>query len=242
LLVSPDPPFTGAFARFPRVSELPKRHKRMTIIGLWNDDDFPSYLRHFFYTKQLNADVLDLVMINRLQEPNSTYLEFEKAGVNITWGGNINFVCMSDLEWRRRHVDFMCSSQYGWDCTLTEYDEVTKEYADRPDPKNYDWRLFRGYVFKDLFLHPNNPFWPWMEHDLIVGSFARYPFNILPQLSILTGSQSIPEYLFMAGQLTAFNLDDEALVSAWKRFPSIETASRFTKYLNGRTPGAAEEQ
>jgi hypothetical protein len=41
---------------------------------------------------------------------------------------------------------------------LTEYDEVTKEYADRPDPKNYDWTLFRGYVFKDLFLHPNNPF------------------------------------------------------------------------------------
>jgi hypothetical protein len=86
----------------------------MTIIGAWNNDDFPAYLR---YLIQLNADVLDLVMINRLQEPNSTCLDFEKAGVNITWGGNINFVRMSDLEWRRRHVDFMCSSQYGWDCT-----------------------------------------------------------------------------------------------------------------------------
>ena len=40
----------------PRVSELPARHKRMTIIGVWNDDAFPSYLRHFFYTMQLDAD------------------------------------------------------------------------------------------------------------------------------------------------------------------------------------------
>jgi hypothetical protein len=41
----------------------------MTIIGAWNNDDFPAYLR---YLMQLNADVLDLVMINRLWEPNST--------------------------------------------------------------------------------------------------------------------------------------------------------------------------
>ena len=239
---SSDPPFTGAFARFPRVSELPEMHRRMTIIGAWNDNDFPAYLRHFFYTIQLNADVLDLLMINRLREPNSTCLNFEKAGVNISWGGNIKIVCMSDLEWRRRHVDFMCSSRYGWDCTSNEYDEVTEEYADRPDPKNYDWRPFRGHVFHDLFLHPKNPFWAWMDHDIFVGNFARYPFNILSQLSILTGSQSIPHYIFMAGQLTAFNLDDKALGSVWKRFPSMKTPSHFTKYLNGRTPDAAEEQ
>jgi hypothetical protein len=169
-------------------------------------------------------------------------LDFEKAGVNTTWGGNINFLCMSDLEWRRRHVDIMCSSQYGWDCTSIEYVEVTKEYAERPDPKNFDWRLFRGYVVNDLFLHPNNPLWAWMDHDVIVGNFSRYPFNILSQLSILTGSKSIPEYLFMASQLNASNLDDEALGSAWKRFPSMKTASHFTKYLNGRPPDAAEEQ
>jgi hypothetical protein len=46
----------------------------------------------------------------------------------------------------------------------------------------------------------------------------------------------------MAGQLTAFNLDDEALGSPWKNFPSVKTASHFTKYLKGRPPDAAEEQ
>ena len=143
-------------------------------------------------------------------------LDFEKAGVNTTWGGNINFLCMSDLERPRRHVDIMCSSQYGWDCTSIEYVEVIKKYAERPDPKNFDWRLFRGYVVNDLFLHPNNPFWAWIDYDVIVGNFSRCPFNIISQLSILTGSQSIPEYVFMASQLTAFNLDDEALGSAWK--------------------------
>ena len=46
LFGSPGPPFTGAFARFPRVSELLQRHRIMTIIGAWNDDDFPAYLGH----------------------------------------------------------------------------------------------------------------------------------------------------------------------------------------------------
>ena len=82
LLGSSDPTFTGTFARFSRVSESPQRHRRMTIIGAWNDDDFPAYLRHFFYTIQLNADVLDLVMINRLREPNSTCLDFFLWPVN----------------------------------------------------------------------------------------------------------------------------------------------------------------
>jgi hypothetical protein len=242
LLDSSGPPFTGAFARFPRLSELPERQRRLTIVGAWNDDDFPEYLRHFFYTIQLNADVLDLLMINRLRKPDSQCLDFAKAEVNITWGGNIKFHCMDDFEWRRRHVDFMCSSKYGWNCNSTEYREVTEEYADRPDKYNFDWRPFRGYVFRDLFTHHDNPFWAWMDHDIFVGNFARYPFNILSGLSILTGSQSQPEFLFMAGQLTAFNIDDEALGTAWKRFPSMKSASHFTKYIDGKTPNSAEEQ
>ena len=66
----------------------------MTIIGAWNDDDFPAYLRHFFYTIQLNADVLDLVMINRLREPNSTRLDF------FLWPSQLTAVNLDDEAFR----------------------------------------------------------------------------------------------------------------------------------------------
>lgn len=214
----------------------------MTIVGVWNDDAFPTYLRHFFYTMQLNADVLDLLMINRLTTPDSHCLDFEKAGVNITWGGNIEIQCIDDKEWKRRHVDFLCSSKYGWKCNSAEYADVTNEFQEREDLGNYNWKPFRGYIFRDLFANPENPFWAWLDHDIFVGNFAHYPFNILSQLSILTGSQAVPEFLAMAGQLTAFNMDDEALGRAWKKFPALKTAAHFTKHINGKMPESSEER
>ena len=239
---SSNSPFTGAFARFPRVSELPARHKRMTIIGVWNDDAFPSYLRHFFYTMQLNADFLDLLMINRLGKNESRCLDFAKAGVNITWGGNIKVNCMTDKEWQNRHVDFLCSSESGWNCNSVEREEVMNEFQDERYQTWYNWRPVRGFIFRDLFQNPDNPLWGWMDHDVFVGNFAHYPFNVLSQLSMATGSFVEPYTAFFAGQLTAFNMEDEALATAWKKFPALKSAAHFTKYLEGKMPDSSEER
>ena len=57
----------------------------MTIVGVLNGDSFPTYLRHLFYTIQLNANVLDLLMINRLKTTNDRCLYFDKVGLNNTW-------------------------------------------------------------------------------------------------------------------------------------------------------------
>lgn len=214
----------------------------MTVVGVWNGEAFASYLRHFFYTIQLNADVLDLVIIDRLKTPEDKCMDFDKAGVNITWGGNVKFVCMDNKEWKRRHVDFLCSEEYGWNCNPTEYEEVTKEYADRPDEKNFNWRPLRGLVFRDLFPNTDTAFWSWMDLDAIAGNFARYPFNILSQLSILSGSPDGPNSVWMVGQLTAFNLDDKELGTAWKKFPPLRTPDHFTKYTEGRMPESSEER
>lgn len=235
-------PFTGVFSRFPRISALPERQRRITMVGAWNDDAFPAYLHHHLYSIQLNADVLDLLLINRKLTPKSKCLDFEKAGANITWGGNIKVVCIDDAEWKKRHVDFMCDRKMGWHCNTTEYEAVTKEFNTRPDESNYNWRPFRGYAFRDLFPNPENPFWAWIDHDVFLGNFGRYPFNVLSQLSVLTGSQSVPEWLFMAGQLTAFNFDDQDLASAWKRFPELKTPTHFTHGIDGKMPESSEEQ
>lgn len=237
------PPFTGPFARFPRLSELSPQQRRLSIIGVWNGDDNPGYLRHFLHGIQLNADVLDLLFINRKTAAKNTCLDFEKEKLNITWGGNIKVVCMDDADWKRRHVDFLCGKEYGWDCNATEYDEVTEEFATRRDKKNYDWRVFRGWVARDLLEHPENPYWGWMDFDVIPGNFRRYPFNLLSQLSFLTGDSSLPGTFFLLmGQLTAFNYEDPAIASAWKKFPQMKTAAHFTKYIDGKMPNEPEEK
>ena len=233
--------FSGAFATIPRVSELPARQKRMTVIVAWNADQVPSYLRHFFYTMQLNADVLDLVFINRVQKEDDACVDFEKAGINVTWAGNIRTYCMTDKEWKRRHVDFLCSPRHGWNCSLTEYDEVSKEFQTREDKKNFNWRPLRGNVFADLVPQPANPFWAWMDLDTFAGDFRRYPFNVLSQVSLLTSTGEFP-LIYLGGQLTAFNLEDKDLATAWKNFPEMRTADHFTKYIDGKMPESSEER
>jgi len=213
----------------------------MTIIGVWNADKVPTYLRHFLYSMQLNADVLDLLLINRLQSETDACLDLEAAGIDVTWGGNVKLYCMQDKEWKRRHVDFLCSEKYGWNCNMTEYAEVTQEYGTREDAKNFNWRPLRGHVFQDLLQHPDYPFWAWMDLDTFAGDFRRYPFNFLSQLSLLT-SNNEPPLVYMGGQLTAFNLDDADLGSAWKKFPALQTPAHFTKNLAGRMPESSEER
>lgn len=236
-----NPPFSGAFSAIPRISELPPRQKRLTIIAVWNGDKIPSYLRQYFYSIQLNADVLDLLLINRVQTEEDLFMDFEAAGIDITWGGNIKFIRMRDKEWKQRHVDFLCSSKYGWNCNKAQYDEVVKEYANRPDLKNFNWRPLRGYVFNDLLQHPENPFWAWMDLDTFPGDFRRYPFNLLSQVSLVT-SNNEPPLIYLGGQLTAFNLDDEDLATAWKKFPELRTSEHFTQNLAGKMPESSEER
>lgn len=191
---------------------------------------------------QLNADVLDLLFINRVQAEDDQCIDFDKAGINITWGGNVKAYCMTDKEWKKRYVDFLCSAKNGWNCNATEYDEVTTEYATRPDVKSCYWRPLLGYVFRDLMPHPENAFWAWMDLDSFAGDFRRYPFNFLSKLSILTSHGDEPQLIYMGGQLTAFNLDDEDLASAWKKFPELKTPQHFTRYLDGKMPEAMEER
>lgn len=194
-----DSPFTGAFARFPRISALQTRQRRITLISVWNDDGHSQFFRHFLHTIQLNADAVDLLFINRRMTEESQCLDFEEQGIDITWGGNIKYVCMDDKEWKRRYVDFLCSPQYGWDCNSTEHGAVTTEYQKRKDERNYEWRPFFGYVFRDLFQTPDNPFWAWIDTDILVGNFVHYPFNVLSGVSLLTGTESVPKLLMMAG-------------------------------------------
>jgi hypothetical protein len=244
-----EPPFAGAFARFPRISDLSKSQRRMTVFAAWNGGGLPGYLRHFFYTIQLNSDALDLVMINRHIPGHEKYdkcIDVEQIGLNLTWGGNIRFQCMDDEEWKRRHVDFLCSEEYGWNCSSTERDAVSKEFQTRIDERNSNWRTIAGYVFRDLFPAQDRPFWAWLDQDMFVGNFARYPFNILSGLSILTGAYTTadPEYelIFLKGQHTAFNLKDKALGSAWKKFPSMQSVAHFTQYIQGQMPESHEER
>ncbi|KAF2106164.1 hypothetical protein BDV96DRAFT_591541 [Lophiotrema nucula] len=238
-----DPPFNGAFERFPRLSELSSQQRRLSVILVWIGDDYLDYLRHILHGIQLNADSIDLLFVNRKTAVKTKCLDFEANKLNVTWGGNIKVVCMEDAEWTRRHVDVLCGKEYGWDCNSTEYDEVTKEFTSRTDKKSCNWRPIRGWVFRDLLAHPKNPFWAWIDPDVIPGNFKRYPFNLLSQLSFLTGDSSTPGSFFMLmGQFTAFNFDDPALATAWKKFPQMKTPAHFTKYIDGKFPNEPEEK
>ena len=162
---APLSPFSGRFSRFPTMSQLPSRQKRLTLVGVWSSGNFNEYLRQYMHSVQLNADAVDFVLINRLVGRDDSCIDFEANNVNITWGGNVKFVCMSDIEWKHRHVEYLCSKRYGWDCDERQRLEVVVELTRRKDPYNVDWKPLRGHIFRDLFLNPGNPFWAW--HDLV---------------------------------------------------------------------------
>lgn len=236
----PKSSFTGAFARFPNLSALPERQQRITLVAIWNNDAFPSYLRHFFYTAQLNAAKLDLLMINRRIESGDQCLDFAKNNVDITWGGNIQYHCLDDDEFHRRHVDFLCSAEHGWNCDEQKYDAVHKQFRPRPDVLNVNFKPLHGYIFRDLFANPENPLWAWIDMDSFLGDFARFPLNILSQVSYISGSHDQPSSLYLAGQLTAWNLDDPNLATAWMKFPAFESADAFLE--KGFNRNAKEEK
>jgi hypothetical protein len=185
---------------------------------------------------------MDLVFINHLQKPDSKCLDFDKAGFNITWGGNVRFHCMNNAEWRKRHVDFMCGQKHGWHCNTTQYEEVTREFSKYKDNINVAWRPFAGYIFRDLFPNPQNPFWASVDQDLFLGNFSRYPMNILSQLTIMTGMHDQAGAIYLAGQLTAYNFGDPNLGNAWKSWPQLQTPGHFTRHLQGKLPAPSDER
>jgi len=87
-------------------------------------------------------------------------------------------------------------------------------------------------------------FWAYMDSDSMMGDFRRYPFNVLSQVSLLTSNNDYNDddsAVYLGGQLTAWNLDDKDLSTAWKRFPGLKSPSHFTQYLEGRMPQQTAE-
>lgn len=234
-------PFNGAFSSIPTRSQLPNKYRRLSLVAVWNKNYTAPYLRHFFYTAQLNADVLDVLFVNRKIEEGDQCLDLATAGIDTTWGGNIKVVCMGLEEWKKRHVDVLCSKDTGWNCTSQQRGEVYAEFRDRKDERNFFWRPLKGNVFRDLFIHPQNPLWGWVDVDTSLGRFTRFPNNIMSKMSILSVNEQTPEEVFLAGQLAVFNFEDKNVSRAWMKIKTLESADAFTKYTNGKHSQETEE-
>lgn len=224
--------FSGAFSRFPIVSELPNRHKRLTLIVQWLHDDIQPSLRGFLNSAQYNADVLDVLFINRIVDPTKNCLNFEKEGIDITWGGNIKHVCMQEEEWERRLTDFLCMKDSGWSCSEEQRKLVQNEIKHRQDHRGSYWRLFRGAMFRDLFIHPENPMWAWTDIDVTLGDMRHFPFSILSALSFVVADRESVDDAVLFGQFTAFNMDDENLLSCWKKVPTLRSPESFPQHVD----------
>lgn len=222
--------FTGAFSRFPKSTELPEHYKRLTLISYWVHDDVKPWLRSFLNSVQYNADTVDLLFINRVIDPQRKCIDFEQAGIDITWGRNIKHVCIDENEWEQRLVTFLCDQTYGWGCTDRERVMVKKEISQREDYLGYEWKLFRGAIFRDLFLTPQNPFWAWIDVDTVLGDMRHFPFSLLSKLSFLVLDHDTVDDAVLFGQLTAWNLEDETLMSIWKKIPTLRTARALKRH------------
>lgn len=198
----------------------------MTLLAIWNDDTVPPYMRHFFHTVKLNADSIDLVFINRQVGPESQCIDFEQARINLSRSSNIKTHCLSNAEFQRRHVDFLCSSQYGWGCDVDEHRNVTEAFVSRPDRLNVNFRPLHGYIFRDL-LPKDTLYWGWVDVDMFLGDFTHYPFNVLSTVSLMTGHAAKNEATYLGGQLTVFNFLDDALATSWKKIPSLQSPEYF---------------
>ena len=105
----------------------------------------------------MNADVVDLLLLNRAG-PEGECLDLANAGTDLSWASNIKLVCMDFEEWTKWHVDFLCGDD-GWSCNETQREEVTREFQSNKDVRNIHWRPLQDYVFRDLFMHRESPYW-----------------------------------------------------------------------------------
>lgn len=238
----PSSPYSGTFARFPAMSDTSKKYKRLTLIAQWSDDDVADYMHAFFHSVQHNADVLDLLFVNRISGPGRKCLDFAQQGMDVSWGGNIKHVCIPFDDWKERLVTFLCNSEAGWACDERQAMEVEEEVARRPDLKGWEWKPFRGPMYRDLFIHPENPLWAWIDVDSMLGDFRHFPFNILSNVSFITFDAESAVQARLLGQLTAWNMDDIKLNSIWKRFATLQTPDHFTKALAGSHQQSNEEE
>ena len=140
---------------------------RLTLIAVWSGAKYQPYFRHLIASARLNADAADLLIINRMDEDAgsgaSECLDLAAHGIDLSQDTNIRLHCMSDIDWKVRHIDFLCSARYGWDCNDEERDGVAKAMMGSKDRLNCEWKPFRGYIFRDLFLRPENPLWAWVD-------------------------------------------------------------------------------
>ena len=85
----------------------------------------------------------------------------------------------------------------------------------------------RGEIFRDLFIHPENPLWAWCDFDMHFGRLDHVPLALGSTMAFITFTPYTPSLLFMAGQLTLFNLEAPNHMSAWKRYPPLASPQAF---------------
>ena len=158
-------PYQGPFAIIPPLSALPREQHRLTAYTTWNGDSYRDYLRHFVYSAQLNADSLDVVLINLRNETSGKCLRLEEHGVDATWGGNFHHLCLDAREWKRRHLDFFCHDEHGWACTKRQRAKVAATLEERlaKNKKNAYFRPFLPYLVAGMVPAFASPFWAWMD-------------------------------------------------------------------------------
>lgn len=61
------------------------------------------------------------------------------------------------------------------------------------------------------------------------GRLSAYPFAALRRSTLITGFYAAPQRIFMAGQFTAFNMDDPTLATAWKSLDYLRSPQRFAR-------------
>lgn len=162
----------AAFATILEAPALRKNDKRLTLIATWKGDRFQEYLRHFMHTAQLNREVLDIIFINHARD-GARCLDFREHEVDIEWGGNVKHVCITSAEWTRRHANFFCEAEAGWNCSRSQHLQVWKKFDDKltRDPKNTEFHPFIGLIFQDYLPSDHNGLWGWTD---VVSAYEDY--------------------------------------------------------------------
>lgn len=138
----------------------PNPTDRLTAYATWTGSTYKEYLRHFIYSAQQNADMLDVVFVNRKGEDGAC-VDFENNEVKLPEGGNFHHVCLDDREWTRKHADFLCAM---WSCNEQDYEKVWNRLDERlkKDHKNSEFHPFLGQVFGE-YNPSDTPYWAWTD-------------------------------------------------------------------------------
>ena len=232
----------------PSLSSLPDKLRRMTLISVWSSENRPQYFNNYFRSAALNADVADLVFIH-ITSDNSQCLDGRHpAGAadgikrDEAWdwenGGNIRVVCISREADLVEKANWLCGKS-GWDCDEQTYAKVHQRLQDRPDNINVDWRPMFGEIYRQYFLHPENPLWAWADTDNHIGNLRHIPFSLLSTVAFVAPTTFSPRLLYLPGQMNFFNLAAPGAIGAWKNYKPLQTAEAFINPADGVHGGYA---